>query len=250
MLSASGYPNTIALNTLLFGRKRAAVFSACMLAIIVFFLWVPAGREMLRYNYNKTFMMRFPILYTAFFLLSILMETIREITQKELERLRETYHSLYTHDYLTHLLNRAGLRERRLEAGAKDDQAVFMLDIDHFKAVNDSCGHEAGDKVLEKVAEKINSISGVDACRWGGEEFIIWFPDRKLMCDPDSIRREVEQMEIELPGGTASIHVTVSIGVAEGGNDFEKLVQCADKYMYQAKESGRNRVVGGSKSYE
>ena len=80
-----------ACGMLLFGRKRAAVLSGAMFAILVFFFWVPAGRSLLQYEYNKTFMMRFPIFYLAFFLLSALLESIRSITQNELDKLRDKY---------------------------------------------------------------------------------------------------------------------------------------------------------------
>ncbi len=235
-------------SMLLFGKRKATILGSVMLAVIIFFFWFPAGRELLQYNYNKTFMMRFPILYTAFFLLSIILETIREITQRELEKMRKTYKDLSNHDYLTHLLNRAGLQELRSRTAAKDDQAVFMIDIDYFKKVNDTYGHEAGDLVLEKVSGTISKITGTEVCRWGGEEFIVWFPDSHLMCDPENIRRSVEQMEIAFPKANATIKVTVSIGVASGMSDFDALVQSADKSLYQAKVSGRNQVVFSDKS--
>lgn len=233
-------------SMLLFGRKQAVILSTFMLGLMVFFFWTPAGKALLQFDYNKTFMMRFPILYTAFFLLSVLMETIRVITQRELERLRETYRELSNHDHLTHMLNRAGLEELRSNADVKADQTVFIIDIDYFKKVNDTYGHEAGDLVLKKVSEEIGKTTGTEVCRWGGEEFVVWFPDSRQMCDPEDIRRNVEQLQIRLPKENNTIKVTVSIGVAAGMRDFDALVQSADKALYCAKVSGRNRVVCGT----
>lgn len=144
------------------------------------------------------------------------------------------------------MLNRAGLEELRSHTGLKDDQAVFMIDIDHFKKVNDTYGHEAGDLVLEKVSDVIRKTTGTEVCRWGGEEFVVWFPDSRQMCDPESIRRNVELLQIRLPEENNPIKVTVSIGVAAGMRDFDALVQSADKALYCAKVSGRNRVVCGT----
>ncbi len=99
-----------ACGMLLFGRKRAAILCGVMFAILVFFFWIPAGRSLLQYEYNHTFMMRFPVFYLACFLLSALLETIRSVTQKELDKIREKYKYYAAHDYLTNLLTARGWR--------------------------------------------------------------------------------------------------------------------------------------------
>lgn len=231
---------------LLFGRKRSAILCAMMLLLLVFFFWVPFGKSLLQYEYTATFMARFPILFVASFLLSFILETIRVVTQQELDRLRKTYQRLSAHDYLTQLLNRQGLEELRVASDAKDDQALFMIDIDHFKKINDSHGHEAGDRVLACVAREIARIADTEVCRWGGEEFVVWFPDSEEMCDPDAIRRGIETLDIPLPDVQQPIHVTVSIGAVQGTDDFDALIQSADTCLYQAKENGRNQVVSNT----
>ena len=231
-----------ACGMLLFGRKRAAVLSGAMFAILVFFFWVPAGRSLLQYEYNKTFMMRFPIFYLAFFLLSALLETIRSITQSELDKLRDKYKYYAAHDYLTNLLNRQGLEEWYATFKNLGEQAAMMIDIDHFKHVNDSFGHDVGDLVLASVAREIKSIADTRVCRWGGEEFVIWFPDSEKMCDPEKIRAGIENMDITIPGSTKVLHVTVSVGVAKGTQNLGALVKVADEAMLLAKNNGRNRI--------
>ena len=231
-----------ACGMLLFGRKRAAVLSGAMFAILVFFFWVPAGRSLLQYEYNKTFMMRFPIFYLAFFLLSALLETIRSITQNELDKLRDKYKYYAAHDYLTNLLNRQGLEEWYATFKNLGEQATMMIDIDHFKHVNDSFGHDVGDLVLASVAREIKSIADTRVCRWGGEEFVVWFPDSKKMCDPEKIRAGIENMDITIPGSTKVLHVTVSVGVAKGTGNLGALIKAADEAMLLAKSNGRNQI--------
>ncbi len=231
-----------ACGMLLFGRKRAAILSSVMFAILVFFFWVPAGRSLLQYEYNKTFMMRFPIFYLAFFLLSALLESIRSITQNELDKLRDKYKYYAAHDYLTNLLNRQGLEEWYATFKNLGEQATMMIDIDHFKHVNDSFGHDVGDLVLASVAREIKSIADIRVCRWGGEEFVIWFPDSEKMCDPEKIRAGIENMDITIPGSSKVLHVTVSIGVAKGTQSLGALVKVADEAMLLAKNNGRNRI--------
>ena len=231
-----------ACGMLLFGRKRAAILSGVMFVILVFFFWVPAGRSLLQYEYNKTFMMRFPVFYLAFFLLSALLETIRSVTQKELDKMREKYKYYAAHDYLTNLLNRQGLEEWYSTFDVHGEQAVMMIDIDHFKQINDSCGHDVGDLVLASTAREIQRLADTKVCRWGGEEFVVWFSDSGSMCDPETIRDSVEKTGIRIPNSERVLHVTISIGIAKGTEELSTLVKKADEAMLRAKNEGRNRI--------
>ena len=231
-----------ACGMLLFGWKRAAILSAVMFLILIFFFWTTAGRSLLAYDYNNTFMARFPILYVAFFMLSALLEALRSITQKELDRMRDKYRYYADHDYLTNLLNRQGLEERRASSADLGEQAVIMADIDHFKRINDSYGHEIGDVVLASVARELDRLTSATVCRWGGEEFVVWFADSKDMCDPETVRAGIENMDILIPGTEKVIHATISIGVAKGSGDLKALIRNADEAMLRAKANGRNRV--------
>ena len=117
-----------------------------------------------------------------------------------------------------------------------------MIDIDHFKNVNDSCGHDVGDLVLASVAREIQRMADTRVCRWGGEEFVVWFSDSGRMCDPETIRSSIEETGITIPGSEKTIHVTISIGVAKGTEQLGTLVKKADEAMLQAKNKGRNRI--------
>lgn len=227
---------------LVFGKKRASFLSALVFILLIFLFWTPVGRSLLQYEYNETFMMRLPMLYMAFFFVPFLQEMIRETTQKQLSMVREQYEYLSAHDCLTNLLNRQGLMDLREKTETASIQAVFMIDIDHFKSVNDSYGHDAGDLVLAGVARITSVIANAPVCRWGGEEFVVWFPDAGKMCDPEEIRRTVEEMSVTIPHSEKKVKVTVSIGVAKGSGELQELVTKADRAMYHAKNNGRNRV--------
>ena len=141
------------------------------------------------------------------------------------------------------LLRKAYAEERNL--------CILVLDIDHFKKINDTYGHEIGDLVLKEVVRVIKrSIRNEDiVIRWGGEEFLVILndlPSQKAKDVAERIRRNVENNLIELPNGE-KLNVTVSIGVActqrEGTFFFEELFKIADKRLYRAKNTGRNKVV-------
>ncbi len=126
---------------------------------------------------------------------------------------------------------------------------LMILDIDHFKTVNDTFGHEAGDQVLKGFAGRIKKVlRGVDLfCRLGGEEFVVVMPDTSIetaMKIAERVREAVEKDVFGiLPEGRA-IPITVSIGLAERSHDVtaEELIRRADKALYKSKGSGRNKV--------
>ncbi len=160
------------------------------------------------------------------------------------------------YDYLTGALNRrAGLRilknllQKALAEGS--NLCIFTIDIDHFKRINDTYGHDIGDLILKRTVELIkSSIREEDlVIRWGGEEFLVVLtdiPSQKAVEIAERIRKHIEQTALQLPNGS-KLNITVSIGVActakENTYLFEELFKIADQRLYRAKESGRNRVV-------
>jgi two-component system cell cycle response regulator len=127
--------------------------------------------------------------------------------------------------------------------------SLMMLDIDHFKAVNDTFGHEAGDQVLKGFAGRIRKvIRSIDLfCRLGGEEFVVVMPDTPIetaMKIAERVRQSVEKDVFSILGEGRAIPITVSIGLAERGRDtgMDGLIRRADKALYRSKDSGRNRV--------
>jgi len=162
---------------------------------------------------------------------------------------------LATTDAVTGLYNRHYLTshmETRLDIAQKSDKplSVMMMDIDHFKVVNDTYGHAAGDMVLKEFAKRVGkNIRGVDlAARYGGEEFVVMMPETPTdwaFMIADRLRQEVSDNPFEVGLGSGPITVTVSIGVSTSRQDMTPamLLEEADKALYEAKESGRNKVV-------
>jgi len=129
--------------------------------------------------------------------------------------------------------------------------AFLIFDIDHFKAVNDSHGHDIGDEVLREFAGRIGAnVRGIDlACRYGGEEFVVVMPDTDLQFAStiaERLRHSVETTPFTISRAPHKLNITISIGIAasDGAEDTaEKLLRRADQALYRAKRDGRNRVV-------
>jgi diguanylate cyclase (GGDEF)-like protein len=171
----------------------------------------------------------------------------------EVRRLLETLRDSSLHDPMTGLKNRRFLEEYvdTLTANVRRKQtsmAILMLDLDHFKMVNDTHGHDAGDAVLKALASVIkNKVRASDiVIRYGGEEFMVVLQD---IADSDSlviaekIRASVEAMVIT--HNSIVLQKTISIGVANFPKDsgtFWQAVKFADVALYHAKTAGRNRV--------
>jgi diguanylate cyclase (GGDEF)-like protein len=152
-------------------------------------------------------------------------------------------------DELTQLPNRRALNGAIARSGAGDRVALIMLDVDHFKAVNDSIGHQGGDAALRHVARLVrDAVRPRDtAARIGGEEFAVWLPGADLKAGQEvaeRLRASVEAATFRYNGGERTI--TVSCGVAafpKPIRSIENLLSSADAALYAAKNAGRNRVV-------
>lgn len=176
--------------------------------------------------------------------------------QQELEHLAST-------DALTGLANRRTLMLRAEQELARakrygSELSLLMADIDFFKKVNDTYGHQAGDIVLKKLAGVfLLALRDIDfAARFGGEEFVLLLPEtnaKNALKTAERLRASVNAIQISLPQGEL-VKCTISIGVASyssSGNDsVEKLISGADKALYAAKETGRNKVCLDSSAEE
>jgi diguanylate cyclase (GGDEF)-like protein len=171
--------------------------------------------------------------------------------------LREQLRHQSVRDPLTGLFNRRYLEEtlqrelRRAERNG-DAVALLMLDIDHFKRLNDSCGHQAGDALLKKFGEFLcRRTRGQDvACRYGGEEFVVILSGASLETAKERaelLREEARKVAVQFEGRLLR-SVTVSVGVSASpahGSTAEDLLRAADAALYRAKTRGRNLVVVG-----
>ena len=166
-------------------------------------------------------------------------------------------------DPLTGLFNRRAFDEQfdqNLSLRIRDPRVftkpmgVIMIDLDHFKSVNDTHGHDGGDAVLVKLADVLRLTTRTEeiVARFGGEEFILLAPsatEEELLRAAERIRAGIELMEVELPGG-GYLKVTASLGAAvletaTTADDGTMLVKAADQALYAAKANGRNQVQLG-----
>ncbi len=199
-------------------------------------------------------------------------EDINSISKEELQkRVTELKTRVYDlekdliHDPLTGLKTRAFLEEELatyLEAINHDGQgerkewfgfrniSIIFFDIDHFKKVNDTYGHDVGDIALRRVAETIQSVlrTGDTTARWGGEEIIaslLGADEKDAVKKAEEIRVMIENLTFtEIP----NMHITISSGVASSENNLalSEIVKRSDEALYRAKETGRNKVVSWS----
>src|SRR5581483_11268401 len=129
--------------------------------------------------------------------------------------------------------------------------AFLILDIDHFKQVNDSYGHDIGDEVLREFAKRISAnVRGIDlACRYGGEEFVVVMPDTEITLAAtiaERLRKSIETTPMPVSRAPGKLNITISIGIAgsQGPSDTaDALLRRSDQALYAAKRAGRNRVV-------
>lgn len=173
----------------------------------------------------------------------------RVSTHITLKQQRDALQKMALHDQLTNLYNRRYLMEAAEQKMAQSRRhesslCVLMLDVDHFKKVNDNYGHAVGDSVLKIVAEILQRQSRKDdiAARIGGEEFVLLLGQ----CNKPDATKRAEQLRLEIEqANPEDIRVTVSIGLAEyqQQENFDALLSLADQRLYQAKETGRNKVI-------
>jgi two-component system, cell cycle response regulator len=173
-------------------------------------------------------------------------DTLRDNVQASIELavvdpLTGVHNRRYFETHLAALMSEAANRGRPL--------ALMILDIDHFKGVNDTYGHGVGDRVLKSFAGRIRKVIRTSdlVCRLGGEEFVVVMPDTRMEIAvkvAERVRGEIERNRFQITDEGRAIDVTVSIGLAERGRETEpdNLFRRADRALYRSKTEGRNRV--------
>jgi len=175
-------------------------------------------------------------------------ERLRDNVQLSIEMaitdpLTGLYNRRYMESHLATQIEQAAARGKPL--------TVLVIDIDYFKAINDTHGHDAGDDVLREFATRIRkSIRGIDlACRYGGEEFVVVMPETDMAVGTivaERLRRRIASEPFSIQQGGGSIEVTISIGIATldtADDNAASVLKRADQALYRAKRDGRNRVV-------
>ncbi len=192
------------------------------------------------------------IMFVMLFLFSILFALEIRYMQKRMEKENLELEELAMFDPLTHLLNRRSMNDALHQAVSEAASeckpcCLIMTDIDDFKSINDTYGHDCGDEVLITIANIIsNNVRENDSvCRWGGEEILIL-----LQVDIDTAKRVAERIREEIANRKkwyrdAHIRVTITLGIAEyqDGLNIRSLIDLADKNLYVGKNNGKNQVV-------
>lgn len=175
---------------------------------------------------------------------------LRRIDVLEAENVTDPLTKVYNRRYLDRRLEEEFARSKRYTL----DLSILMLDVDHFKRVNDTHGHPAGDVVLSTLGSLIKaSFRDLDiVARYGGEEFLVICTNTAIdgaALVAERVRQLIESHQIEIPDGSGAsqtIQISISIGVAglsASVGSKEELVQAADQALYRAKQEGRNRVI-------
>ncbi|HSW51819.1 MAG TPA: GGDEF domain-containing protein [Sulfuricaulis sp.] len=182
------------------------------------------------------------------------LETTRDVQHMsvlEQESITDPLMGIYNRRYLERRLTSEVARASRYGMPL----SVLLLDIDHFKRINDSYGHQVGDVVLAELAQLIvNTVRTTDiVARYGGEEIMVIAPSTPLKTATnlaERLRKIIEHRPLDVPTKLhrklKALHITVSVGVAcfgQSANDFQSLIQSADEALYRAKKKGRNCVI-------
>ncbi len=165
-------------------------------------------------------------------------------------RLNEHLDYLAHHDQMTGLLNRKAFFDGIADRTKADlpTGSVIIADIDKFKAINDTYGHQVGDYVICKVADILKAQSQADgiAARFGGEEFVAFYP-RKCISEAtrraEQIRTAIEDEQMRVQGNSLSCTLSIGVAFCDGDKPIDDYLRAADEALYAAKKGGRNRVI-------
>ena len=192
----------------------------------------------------------------SMFMLAGIYGVMKVFTYLEMQRF--TLDKLARHDVLTALDNRRSILEKmeieiNRSSRIRSQFAIFIVDIDYFKNVNDKYGHASGDRVLCQLAKiMLKKLRNIDTCgRIGGEEFLVLIPDtnlKKALIAAERLRTAVASHNFRLSDKKVQITISIGVAITDLGQvvAVDHLLATADKALYKAKNSGRNRVEFGS----
>ncbi len=230
----------------LLGLKQGFMYVFVFLILIVTILYAPFNLERNIY-YNTDFKLRIIFSYLLITFLSALYEYNNTNSFKIMQKMRDELEDSSTKDYLTSLYNRRGF-DKYILNNTNPKGIILMCDMDFFKQINDTHGHNAGDFVLQEVAKEIKCILRKEdmAVRWGGEEFFIFLPytsieDGALIAE--KIRMNIETLSLNYHGQPIATTLSIGIGEISETIGLAEAISNADNAMYQAKRAGRNSTV-------
>ena len=225
------------------------------MALVAVILLTPLGTQYTRVaDYSQTFSMVLLVSLGMVMLFSFVLDRSRRQHAERLHQMAEIFEYAAKHDALTGLYNRREATQRlageysRYQRNNDSTFSLILIDIDHFKRINDTFGHDVGDEVIRTVASRL--LAGCRqmdmVARWGGEEFLLMLPDASrddAVATAERIRQHMADTPVEANG--RPLEVTCSFGVAEiqPKDAIQTLLKRTDEHLYAAKTSGRNRIV-------
>lgn len=254
LMVSGGYAGTgiyfafslLVLMIMLAGLRFGIVLGVAYLALMIV---VQITQPDFAYHYPISSQVRLQIATAFLVFLLLIAEWIHLQSYVAIKLTVEKHQRNSLTDPLTTLVNRAGL-ERSLEqwTDPKQPASVALIDIDHFKQINDQYGHATGDKALATVAKVLrNNLKQSDiVCRWGGEEFVVVFEQLDLAQATevvDQLRELLADRTFSLEGQELRLEFSAGVAAFAGNSGFTAALQQADARVYQAKRAGRNRVV-------
>ncbi len=241
------------LSLYLQGIKRGGISLLFLLGYCCFLFFIPNNPFAL-VDYPTTFKIHFVASMITVSVLSYFYEYSTQKSYEKLLSLSLELEKITLSDFLTGLANRRKIlqhieHEKNLYERHANAFSIILCDIDHFKNINDTYGHDSGDLVLKSIAGIFTgTLRKVDiASRWGGEEFLILLSASDQQGSgivAERLRQAIEQLRIEIDN--VVVKVTMSFGVATWKNtdsDIEQFLKKADENLYRAKEEGRNRII-------
>lgn len=229
---------------LLYRKKYGTILSAIQFVIIIFLFWTPFGRSVLPSVYTTSFMMRFPLLYFAFYCIGFFFEFIRDYTQKELALAKEKFEKLSYTDLLTGLENESSYIKtiNDIETGSDKSMrkfGVLFMDLNCVKDTNDKYGHRYGCHLITETGRILPTIFNYSKIfHIGGDEFVVIVRGKDYRNIDKLLQKFDEELEckkIEFEGVELILSVARGYAVRGAGEKYVSVVQRADEAMYQNK---------------
>lgn len=242
-----------------YSRLRWKITTGVLLCIFRLVLYAYTMTHVPVYTLDRSTYVIFQIINTIFVfiamttILSVFTEDSQEM-EKKLVVYNEKLHRLAAMDPLTGLMNRRSMREylekkeEQCAEGKLDSLSIALGDIDHFKEVNDTYGHECGDMVLRQLAAVFIETAGekCEICRWGGEEFLFVFDNINgddALVVLDELQKKIKKTETVYKGEAVKVTMTFGLGEFDFKKGMDHSINDVDVKLYQGKQTGRNKIV-------
>jgi len=234
------------------GLKRGLFDIAIFLVIMITIMFVPTD-FIAHAIYRNEFKLRLISSFLTVTFLSALYEYSRQQSYNHALALSRKYQLLAHSDPLTKLSNRRDAlsilkQEKARISRNQEPLSIILCDVDHFKKINDLYGHNAGDAVLIDLAQIFTNTMREQDCvaRWGGEEFLFILPQTQAInanTFAEKIQKKLQNHVVLYEGNEIRITVSMGIEQLDHNQSIDEVINSADKYLYQAKDAGRNKIV-------